>query len=85
MKEEGAHDRGALGGVFSHQRFGVRCQHGIDIHQPRQLRHAIFIIVILEVGVRAVASWVRITGMKAAISAQRRNTSLVRQLSNREV
>ena len=47
LEEEGPHDRGALGGVFRHQRFGVGCQHGVDIHQTCQLLHAVVIVVIL--------------------------------------
>ena len=55
VEEEGPHDRGALGGVFRHQRFGVGGQHGVDVHQTGQLLHAVLIVVILEIGVRAVA------------------------------
>ena len=54
VKEQRPLHRYALFGIFLYQGLHVRGQHGIDIHQPCQLSHAVLILIILEIRVRAV-------------------------------
>ena len=54
VEEQRTLNRNACFGIFLYQGFHIGCQHGIDIHQTRQLFHAVLVLIVLEVGIRPV-------------------------------